>query len=67
MPGFLVQGGDIATGDGFGCVSIYGEKFDDENFNLKHGVGTLSMANKPGTPNSNGCQFFICTSNKGSR
>ncbi len=64
IPGYVIQGGDIAKGDGTGMVSIYGEKFDDENFNLKHGLGSLSMANNPEVPNSNGCQFFICLTAK---
>merc|ERR1719192_2345566 len=58
VPDFVLQMGDITTVDGSGGTSIYGERFNDEDFTLSHrSDGWVSMANHG--PDSNNSQFFI--------
>lgn len=57
---FMIQGGDILYGNGYGFISLWGMHFPDENFDILHcGPGFIGMANRG--PNTNGCQIYITT------
>lgn len=61
IPHFIVQSGDFIANDGTQNESVYGQRFEDENFSVKHSEpGIVSMANSG--RNSNGSQFFITLS-----